>query len=463
MKKISLFSLVLLVVSAIDSIRNLPSAALFGSSLIFFFLFSAVIFLIPVSLISAQLSSWMGEKGGVYHWVAEAFGKKAGMLAIWLQWINTVVWYPTILSFMAGTLAYLIDPNLVNDQTYLMVVILSAFWLLTFLNLLGVQASTKINSVCGLIGTMIPMVFLIFLGIIWWISGGKREIVFDYSSIVPSLSSSENWVSLTAIMASFLGMELAGVHANDIKDPQTNFPKAMFYSSFFLITTMLFGSLAIAVVVPAGEINLVSGVMQVFSNFFDSFGISFLTPFLALLILVGSFGSIINWLISPAKGLFHAAECGFLPKVFLKVNRFGVAQNILLMQAFAVSLVCLVFLLVPGVNAFYWFLTALSTDLYMLMYVLLFASCIKLKKRFYASKKFQMPGKSMGLWLCSFLGFFGCFLTILISFFPPSEIDMQGGYYALLMLFGNVSLTLPVLLFYWNESLQKKSIQKKSL
>ena len=98
--KISFLALVLLIVSAIDSNRNLPSSAIFGSPLIFFFLFSAVFFLIPTALVSAELAAAFPEEGGIYHWVRAAFGENMGMLAVWLQWINTIVWYPTILSFI---------------------------------------------------------------------------------------------------------------------------------------------------------------------------------------------------------------------------------------------------------------------------------------------------------------------------------------------------------------------------
>lgn len=127
-KKISLFSLVLLIVAAIDNIRNMPASALFGSALIFFFLFSAVVFLIPTSLVAAELSATFPEKGGVYQWVKMAFGEKWAMLAIWMQWINTMVWYPTILSFIAGTAAYLVDPELAQNKVYLISCILIVFW-----------------------------------------------------------------------------------------------------------------------------------------------------------------------------------------------------------------------------------------------------------------------------------------------------------------------------------------------
>ena len=104
--QISTFALVMLITGAIDSIRNLPAMALFVSSLIFFFIFSAIVFLIPAALVSAELSSHSTEKSGVFHWIHLAFGKKIGFLAIWLQWINTIAWLPTVLSFVAGTATY---------------------------------------------------------------------------------------------------------------------------------------------------------------------------------------------------------------------------------------------------------------------------------------------------------------------------------------------------------------------
>ncbi len=460
-KKISLFLLVLLVVSAMDSIRNLPASALFGSSLIFFFIFSAIVFLFPTALISAELSSALPDKGGVYHWMTKAFGDKVGMLAIWLQWINTMVWYPTILSFIAGTAAYIIDPSLTENKAYLITVILVVFWILTFINLFGIKVSAKVNSYCGLIGTMFPMVLLIILAIIWLLSNHKPEIHFTWHTIFPTLNNTENWVSLTAIMAAFLGIELAGVHVNDIRNPQKNFPKALGFSCFFLITTMLFGSLAIAMVLPSSEINLVAGIMQVFTNFFTVFHMEWAIPLLTILILVGSIGGIINWLISPAKGLLHAAEYGFLPPIFLKKNRYGVAYNILIAQAILVSLFCLVFFLVPSVNAFYWFLTGLSTDLYILMYVLLFLSGLKLhytlKNR---STSFRVPGKSFGIWLTCLLGIFGCLVTIIVGFFPPKNLQISFTYYASLILLGNILMIAPVFLFYLYRG--KKQKPKKS-
>jgi amino acid transporter len=292
--KISLFSLVLLIVAAIDSIRNLPATAIFGSSLIFFFLFSAIVFLIPISLVAAEFSSRYSVQGGVFHWVRHAFGEKTALVAIWLQWINTMVWYPTILSFIAGTAAYLFDPALAQKKEFLVSVILVVFWGLTLLNLRGIHVSARINSVCSIIGLIIPMFFLIILGLTWMILGKPLQVEFTTQTIFPTFAGAENWISLIAIMASFLGMELAGVHVGDISNPQKNFPKAMGWAVLILLSTMILGALSIAVVIPQKEIRLVDGIMQTFTQFFTAFNIPWFVPILTLLYFVGKCCAVLN-------------------------------------------------------------------------------------------------------------------------------------------------------------------------
>jgi amino acid transporter len=401
--------------------------------------------------VSAELSALFPEEGGVYHWVRHAFGGKWGMTAIWLQWINTMIWYPTMLSFIGGTAAYLVDPALAENKIYLVGSILVIIWLLTFMSLLGIHISAKVNDICATVGTVFPMMLLIVLGVLWFFSRHSLQIELDASTIIPSLTHGSSWVSLVAIMASFLGMELSGVHVSDIRNPQRNFPRAVLGASGFILFVMLFGSLSIACVVPQNDIQLVSGVMQVFSKFFHAFGLGRFLPLLTLLIVIGTVGGIINWLISPAKGLLHAAEFGFLPKFFMKKNRFDVAPRIMIAQAIFVSLLCLTFLMVPSVNGFYWFLMALSTEMYMIMYVLIFLSALVLRLR---SKRttvtFRIPGGRIGLWITVLLGIFACLSTIAITFLPPDHVDIGSPLgYAIKILCGSVAAILPLFLFFW--------------
>ncbi|MCX7115988.1 MAG: APC family permease [Gammaproteobacteria bacterium] len=458
---IGLFTLVLLITGAIDSIRNLPTTALFGSSLFFFFTLAALIFLIPVALVSAELASTFShEEGGIYSWVKHAFGESVAFFTIWLQWINTMVWYPTILSFIAGTLAYLINPALADHKGYLIGVILITFWSLTLLSLRGLKTSAFFAGFCAIIGMIFPIFLIIGLGATWLYQGHPLAIEFNRASLIPQWQTGQSWASLTAIMTSFLGMELAAVHVRQIKNPQRQFPKAIFFSVILILLTMLLGSLSIAVVLPKKDINLVAGVMQAFTQFLNAFHLSYLLPFIIVFLLLGSLGGMINWIISPAKGMLMAATHGFLPPFLYQLNRHGVAARLLLIQAVIVTLLCSCFLLFPQINAIYWLFTDLSTELYLLMYVLMFIAAIRLKHTHaHLPRTFCIPGGKIGYYLTCFLGLIGCFITLIIGFIPPdSSIDTGSAhYFQLIFSAGIVLMIAPTFFFY---RYKKQSIKK---
>jgi amino acid transporter len=409
-----------------------------------------MVFLVPTALVSAELSSHSTEKGGIFHWIQSGLGERTAFLAIWLQWVNTMVWFPTILSFLVGTATYFINPALVQNKIYLITIILSVFWLLTWTNLRGVHFSSKFSSFCTVIGMIIPMILIISLAVAWLLLGKPLQIHFTAAEMLPSLKHIDNWVSLTAIMAAFLGMELATVHVKEVADPQKTFPKALLISVLIILLTMILGSLAIAMVLPKGQINLVNGVMQAFSGFFAVYHLEWLVPVITVMLLLGTLGNTVSWIISPAKGLLHAAQSGYLPAFFRKENRHGVASRVLIAQAVVVSLVCLAYLLMPSVNGSYWLLTALSTQLYVLMYVLMFCAALVLKYKFIPEPgTFVIPGGKTGMWLACLSGLTGCVMTLCVGFIPPAGIDVGGvWHYEIVFCSILTAMITPVLLFY---------------
>jgi amino acid transporter len=148
----------------------------------------------------------------------------------------------------------------------------------------------------------------------------------------------------------------------------------------------------------------------------------------------------INWLISPAKGLLQAAEHGFLPPFFARQNKHHVPVRLLVVQALLVSLFCLALLLMPSINAFYWFFTCLSTELYMIMYIILFACALKMGRPKEAAV-YRIPRGTRKVMAC--LGLFGCLLTIGIGYVPPPEIHVDASRYALWIAAGNLALIVP--------------------
>ncbi|MED7818464.1 MULTISPECIES: APC family permease [unclassified Francisella] len=428
-EKIGLILLILLMTGAIDNIRNLPSTATSGTYIFFFFAVAVFLFLAPVALVSAEMTATYTAKGeeGVYGWVKKAFGPNVAMLAVWFQWINTLIWFPSILTFLAGTIAYLFNPDFAQNIKFTVIFITVVFWSLTILNLKGLRVSAIFASICTLLGMVIPMLLMVIFALIWLFNSYSLNIHFHLDNLIPDFTTTDSWMGLTAIIASFLGLELATVHIRKVINPKRTFPLALLIAVIFIIFTMVLGALAVAIIFPKDQIDVVHGTIKTFKVYLDSLGIPvFFYYFLGMMVVVGSIGSMINWMISPARGLLQAADDHFLPNFLDKTNKHDVPSGILILQAIIMTIICALLELVPSVQAYYWLLTALSTQIYSLMYLMMFFAALKLKLTnkdvTRDSDDFHIPFGKIGMTVTCILGILGTVICVFIGFIPPDNM-----------------------------------------
>jgi putative glutamate/gamma-aminobutyrate antiporter len=452
-KTLSVLSLVMINVIAIDSVRTLPMGAEYGFSLVFFYLLAAIVFFVPVALVAAELATGWPETGGLYVWVREAFGKKIGFVTIWLQWFYNVCWYPTIMATVAATLAYCIDPNLVNDKTYMLMTIIPFFWGCTLINFFGMGTSSWVSTITAIIGTLVPMAFIIGLGALWMFLGKPIQIEFSWHTFLPDLSHANNLVMLTGLIYGLVGMEMSAAHAAEVKNPQRDYPRAILWSGMLILGTLIFASLAIALVIPQHQLNIVSGLLQGFDVFFKAFDIGWVTPLLALLIIIGALGGVNAWILGPSKGLLVASQDGSLPLQLSKTNSRGVPVAVLLIQGGVFTLLCSVFLLMPSVSSSFWVLTDVTSILSLLVYIVMFAAALRLRYKYPEVRRaFIVPGGKVGLWLACIAGMISCLFTIAIGFLPPSQIPVGSLLRYELIISGGIVLgcLLPLLIYHMN-------------
>ncbi|MFI3268408.1 MAG: amino acid permease, partial [Rikenellaceae bacterium] len=183
--KLSVMTLAIMNVAAVVSLRGLPSQAIYGLSSAFYYLFAAVVFLIPTALVAAELASMFANKqGGVFRWVGEAMGKRLGFLAIFLQWIESTIWFPTVLTFGAVSLAFIgtnevTDAAMASNKMFTLVVVLAIYWLATFISLKGMGCVGKVSKIGAMVGTIIPAGLLIVFVVIYLLNGGHVYMNFE--------------------------------------------------------------------------------------------------------------------------------------------------------------------------------------------------------------------------------------------------------------------------------------------
>lgn len=420
---IGIFTLAMINVAIVGSVKNWPITAEYGFSSIFYLILSTLIFFVPVALVAAELATAWPEEGGLYVWVKEAFGHRTGFLAIWLVWIQTIAWYPTILSFIASSLAYVFDPELASNTWYNLAAIIIFFWLATIASMQGMKISGLISTVGGIFGTFLPAALIIGLGIAWFFEGNPSQISFTWDALVPDLTSVQNLVFFTGILTALAGMEMSAVHARDVRHPQRDYPKALLLSGILIIGLSILGVLAIAMVVPQKQISLTAASLQAFAVFVNAYSLQWAVPVVGALITIGAFVSLTSWTVAPIRGLLAAAKMGDLPHVFHKINKHEMPKNLLIFQAVIVSILSLVFLLMPSVNSAYWILMALVTEIYMIAYLMMFAAAIKLRvSKPDVARPYKIPGGTWGIRVVAGLGLASSLFAIAVGLFPPSQI-----------------------------------------
>jgi putative glutamate/gamma-aminobutyrate antiporter len=433
-RPLNFFLLAMINVAAICSIRNWPLNAQYGFSSLFFYIAAAIGFFIPSALVSAELASGWPKNGGIYAWVKEAFGHKAGFLAVWLQWVENVVYYPAALSFVAICISYSIDPSLAQNQYFTFFTILLLFWGATFINLQGMKISGLVSSLGVLSGTIVPGLLIIGLGIFWYFSNQPSAISMDLKSFIPDLSGINQLSFLAGTMLGFAGIEMSAAHARDVPNPRKEFPKAIMLSTFIILALSILGTLAIAVAIPQNQINLLSGGIDALILFFKQYHLSFLIPLLSLLIGFGAFSTVLTWIIGPSRALLTAAQDGDLPPILHKTNSKQMPVSMLVLQGIIVTFLATVFLVLPDVSSSFWVLIALASILYSAMYVIMFITAIKLR---YSQPNVERPYKiglgNAGMWVVSTLGSLVSLFVIVVGFLPPDHIVNKGRYVTILL------------------------------
>jgi amino acid transporter len=438
-RTLGLWDIVLMNVTAIIGLRWLPIAASYGASAILFWLLAAVMFFIPHGLVSAELATTYPEEGGLFVWVEKAFGQRWGFLTSWFYWINNLFYYPSLLTFIAVTLSYVVNPNLQNNKLYVALVILIVYWGVTLLNLRGTRVSKWLSDMSGTLGTILPglvLIILSFITVFVW----KRPIPTDYSlsALFPHASTFANVAFLSTIMFGMAGMELSPTLAGETKNPQRTFALATIISAFIIAGVYILGTVAITFMVSPDKIGAASGIMQAIEIISSDLHLGMLVPAIALMLLIGNLGGLTVWTIGPIKMLFESTKQGILPEFFTKLNKYDVPQNAMISQAVLVSLIVLITSFMPTVEGTYEVLVMMTTITYFIPYIFMFLAFLTLRRKdANLPRPFKVPGGNVGAYIFAGLGLFSVLLALILPLVPAQgltraeiviyEMEVAGG------------------------------------
>lgn len=448
-KGLRFFFVVMLMFGITTTLHGLSPLATYGLGAVFFLLLAVVAFLIPAGMVATELATTWQRDGGVFVWVGEAFGEEAGFLATWLQWLQDVIFWTVILTGSAAMLAYGFGWEAgAENKVYVVSIVVGTILLTSILTMFGLRSTGWVGTVGSLAGTIVPGVALVAFAIVYLVQGHASHISLEASELIPDLTDPQNLAFAISTIMIFAGIELMGTRVEEIRDPARTYPRATF-TSIALATLLLIPTvLAIAVLVPATELTITAGIVQAMQTVFDSvWHLSWVPALFAVALLIDSVGEIAGWMAGTPVAMATAADRGFLPKRFGRVTG-QVARPVLLAQAVIGSIISVVFIFVPNVEGVFWVLSALLVQLYLLMYMLLFAAVWWLRRsRPDQPRPWRIPGGLAGITLVCGVGLVFSVAAFLVGFLPPSSLEVSSAnYLAVLCSILGISLFIPVAL-----------------
>ena len=161
---------------------------------------------------------------------------------------------------------------------------------------------------------------------------------------------------------------------------------------------------------------------------------------MGLLVAFGALAGVLSWISGPSRGLLWTARDGQLPDFMKKTNKNGIQINILIIQGCIVSVLSSLYMIMSDVSVAFFLLSALTIGLYLLMYMMMYASGIKLR---YTQpdlpRSYRVPGGNTGMWLVAGIGFLAVLFSFAVTFFPPSQLPVGSpAFYTSLVVIGTV-------------------------
>jgi APA family basic amino acid/polyamine antiporter len=268
---------------------------------------------IALALIFGRLATTTPKTGGPYAYAREGFGDFAGFLIAWGYWIALWSGNAAVAVAFAGYFGYLV-PFVGESQIAGLVAALGPIWLLTWMNIRGVQEAGIIQLITTVM-KLVPILALIVFGVAYIDSANFTPVNVSGQSAISAISAC---AALT--LWAFIGLESATVPAGDVVEPERTIPRATIIGTC-LAAVVYIGVTVVALGVMPSEqlagtnapLALVAGVMWGAGG----------ATFIAIGACISTFGTLNGFTMLTGQVPLGAARDGIFPKPFARLSRTG--------------------------------------------------------------------------------------------------------------------------------------------
>jgi amino acid transporter len=441
------WDLIALFVVAVFNLNVVPSIAANGGVAVWLWILCLVLFFWPQGIAVIELAHRYPGEGGVYLWAKEVFGDFHGFLSGWCYWTNNMMYVPTVMLYFVGVSVFIFPghQSLADNRAFAAVASLTLLALLVVLNILGLGVGKWINNI-GSIGTGVAAAVLISLGFITWSRFGTTLSPADFR--VPA----DPRFMLNAfgvICFGLVGLELASIMGDEIKDPQKTLPGAVAWGGVLSGLLYIATTLTLLIGISKDQINVLEGIVQSVSHMAARVGALWIVAPFALMLSISIVGIGSAWLAGSARIPFVAGLDSYLPGWMARIHpRYGTPYAALIVHFIVSTTLVAISVLSSGnqgVQDSFQRLLSLAVVLQLLPFLYMFGALLKIA---------SAPADGKGRYSRStlvFAGSSGLLMTILgmvFAFSPAKQITSVVSYEAWMFVGTASFIGMAVFLFY---------------
>jgi amino acid transporter len=390
-KTLGLADLALFSFCAIFVLDTISASAKIGPSAIGWWLLTAVLYLLPYGLISAELGSAFPAQGGLAVWARKAFGERFAARTTWLYWVNVALWMPSVYVLFAGMLASLFFPALPLWAQVLVAIAMS--WLTVLVNICSLQVAKWVPNL-GALAKLVVVIAVLAAAVKTVLGGKGLANTLNFGSMLPSFHA--GLAFLPVIVYNFSGFELMSSAAGEMKNPRRDVPLAVIVSGLCIAGLYILASAALLAVIPMKQLSIVSGITDMLRAVFSQSGFgTAVVDVIGVFALFTFFANMVTWSLGANRVAVEAAKAGELPRVF--ASEFGSQATPLgagILTGLVSTAVLLAYACFAGSAAdLFWSLFSFSSIIFLLPYVLLFPVFLKLRQKHGdVARPYRVPG-----------------------------------------------------------------------
>jgi amino acid transporter len=414
------WDLVLLFVVAVFNLNVVPSIAANGGTTLWLWIIALTLFFWPQGIAVIELAHRYPGEGGVYLWAKEVFGDFHGFLSGWCYWTNNMLYVPTVMLYFVGVSVFVLGPGhagLADNKAFALGASTFLLALLTILNIVGLSVGKWLNNLGG-IGTAIAAATLIVLGVIVYSRFGTTVTASDFS-----IPANPRFVlnSFGVICFGLVGLELASVMGDEIRDPARTLPGAVAWGGVISGVLYIAVTLILLVAVGKNDISVLQGIVQAVSHMAGEVGFAWIVAPFALMLSLSIAGIGSAWMGGSARIPFVAGLDSYMPSWLGKVHpRYATPYAALIVQFVVSLLLCVInFVASGGVQEAFQTMLSLAVVLQLVPFVYVFAALLKFA--FTEKTRSGRYGKNV-LVLAGGSGLLTTLMAIVVAFSPAKQI-----------------------------------------